>query len=284
MLARCPSCRQTFPTEQAGVQDCPHCKRPLLVPAFPSAPQPAAPPPLASFEPAPPSPAEAEGTPWERRAQLGLWPAWKQTVLWALFEPGKLFSSARLDRGNDQLWFALLTGSVFWSVSQILERVLLSGFRSQMMKAIADFQGQRGPLPPFFQKLLEGTSSESSILTTVLLSLLTPIFVYLLVYANAGVTHASAMMLGQAKRGFAATFAAATYGLAPMVLLIVPGCGGLISLIWCIVLMGVGLKLTHRITPGGATATVLAPYVFLCCGGCALAVAMAGLIDRKSVV
>jgi hypothetical protein len=281
VLARCPSCRQTFPTDKPGQQECPHCKRPLVVPEFPVAPKPIEPPPQATFEPSPLEAPEAEGTPWERRAQLGLWPAWKQTVLWALFEPSKVFSSARLDRGKDQLWFAVLTGSVFWATGQLLDRVLFSGQREQAMKMIAQLREQGTPLPPIVQKLLSGTVNDNSMLTTVLLSLLAPVIVFLLVYANAGVTHASAMVLGQAKRGFPATFAAATYGLAPMVLLVIPGCGGLIAPIWCAVLIGVGLKLTHRITPGGAAATVAAPYVFLCCGGCAIAVAVGALFGRS---
>ena len=42
-------------------------------------------------------------------------------------------------------------------------------------------------------------------------------------------------------------------------------CGSPISLVWLIVLTGIGMKQTHRISTGGAAATVLAPYLLFCC-------------------
>ena len=72
-----------------------------------------------------------------------------------------------------------------------------------------------------------------------------------------------ALLLGQSKRGFPASFAACAYGVAPMVLLAIPGCGGVLALVWTIVLTGVGLKETHQIKSGGAAATVVAPYLLI---------------------
>src|SRR5689334_8286244 len=121
MLARCPSCRNTFDTERPGRQDCPICGKPLVVPEQAA-------------------PAEAtvpeQGTPWERRRQLGLWRAWTQTLNLALLEPGKLFASARLDHTSDHLSFAVVTMSVFWAIGQILERAVLSGQRDQMRRLL----------------------------------------------------------------------------------------------------------------------------------------------------
>src|SRR5207245_8423342 len=90
VLARCPNCRNTFSTDRSGRQDCPVCGKPLVVPEQPAGT--AAPPP-----PTEAPPAEAVGTPWERRRQLGFIPAWAQTVQQALFEPGRLLGSAQLD-------------------------------------------------------------------------------------------------------------------------------------------------------------------------------------------
>src|SRR5437016_1097437 len=118
MLARCPSCRNTFSTDRAGRQDCPVCGKPLVVPEQPAGT--AAPPPPSGEPPQ----AEGAGTPWERRRELGFIPAWAQTLQQALFEPGRLFSSAQLDRGSAQLGFAVLTASVFWSIGQLLDRFL----------------------------------------------------------------------------------------------------------------------------------------------------------------
>ena len=275
MLARCPSCRNTFSTERSGRQDCPLCGKPLVVPEQTQAAIKA----LPADDPAP-----ASGTPWERRAELGLWRAWTQTLQQALFEPGKLFASARLDRGGAQLGFAVATTSVFWAIGQILERAMLSGQRDQMRKLLGALS-DNPQISPMLQKMIDAQSQANSWGWTVGLSLLTPIFSYLFLYLNAGVTHGIALLLGQSKKGFAATFAACAYASAPLVLLAVPACGSIISVIWLVVLTGIGMKETHRITTGGAAATVLVPYALFCClltaAGAALALTMRNVMGPQ---
>ena len=210
------------------------------------------------------NPAAPSGTPWERRAQLGLLRGWAQTLQQVLFEPGKLFAAARLDRGSAQLGFAVATTSVFWAIGQILERAVLSGERDQMRRLLGTLGGN-AQISPMLQKMIDVQAQTNSWGWTVGLSLLTPVFSYVFLYLNAGVTHAIALMLGQSKKGFAATFAACAYASAPLVLLAVPACGSIISVIWLVVLTGIGMKETHRISSGGAAATVLAPYALFCC-------------------
>src|SRR5438270_4899604 len=123
MLARCPSCRNTFSTERAGRQECPACGKPLVVPEQTVA---------ATLDESAPQ----AGTPWEHREELCLWRAWWLTLQQALFEPGKLFASARIDRGSDHLRFALLTTSVFWAIGQILEGAVLSAQPAQMRRLL----------------------------------------------------------------------------------------------------------------------------------------------------
>src|SRR5207245_7020480 len=100
----------------------------------------------------------------------------------------------------------------------------------------------------------------------VALALLTPVFTFLLLYVNAALTHGIAVILGQARRGFPATFAACADACAPLALLAVPACGSIVGVLWLIVLTAIGMKITHRISAGGAAASVLAPYLVLCCG------------------
>ena len=259
MLARCPNCRNTFSTERTGPQDCPVCGKPLVVPEVATAAPAAAP--TSGPEGAP---ATGEGTPWERRDELGFWTAWGETVAQALFEPGKLFRAARLDRGAAQAGFAVLTAGSFWIVGQLLDRFFLGAQRERLLNALR----ARGQLSPVLEKILQATNQNSP-RTALLVTLATPLAVFLLVYLSAAVTHAAALLLGQAKRGFAATFAACAYACAPLVLLAIPGCGGLAGAIWTAVLTGVGLKETHRIGAGGAAAAVFAPYLLLCCAICA---------------
>ncbi|HTO96958.1 MAG TPA: Yip1 family protein [Myxococcales bacterium] len=256
MLARCPSCHNTFSTEQSGRQTCPVCGKPLLVPE----PNVAPPPPAAELV------REGAGTPWERRAELGFWTGWGQTLQQALLEPGRLFAEARLDRGAAQLGFAVFTTSVFWAVGQILERMLLHGQTERMRQLIAAV-AQNPDIAPMLKRMLQVQTDASTPGAVISLAALTPVFAFVLLYLNAGVTHAVAALLRQAKRGFPATFAACAYSCAPLVLLAVPACGWIVGTIWLVILTGIGMKVTHRISTAGAAASVLVPYLLICCLG-----------------
>lgn len=254
MLARCPTCRNTFSTDRAGRQDCPVCGKPLVVPEQAPAAEVIAGSP--GSEPPP-------GTPWERRAELGLATAWLQTVQQALFEPARLFASARLDKGAAQLGFAILTASVFGGIGQLLGLLVRGQSQAFMDRVLAQQE-----MPDPIRQMLHSSQQLSSPGMVILGLALFPLLNLILAYLNAGVTHAFALLLGQSRRGFSATFAACTYSWAPLVLLAVPGCGAPVAVVWLIVLTGIGLKECHGIKPAGAASAVLAPYVLLCCLGC----------------
>ena len=253
VLARCPSCRNTFSTEHAGRQFCPVCGKALVVPEPPSGGEPQAE--LIS---------EPQGTPWERRQEIGFWTGLVQTLQQALLEPGKLFASARLDRGRAQLGFAVLISSAGWAASQLLEGLLLRGQREQVLQLLGSLS-QNPDLPPVLKRMLEGQLQPSSPAAVIGLAVLTPLFAFVLLYINAAVTHGVAAILGQARRGFAATFAACAYASAPLVLLAVPACGSIVGLIWLVALTGIGMKVIHRSSTAGAAASVLVPYLLFCC-------------------
>jgi hypothetical protein len=217
-----------------------------------------------------PSGEEPDGTPWEQEQSFA---AWRATVLLALFDPGRLFSAARLDRPREQRSFALWTCSLFWILGQLLDRFLLGPQREQMLSLLHMLQADR-PLPPALLKLLGGGNGNGAA-ETVLVALLSPAFVWLFLYANAWVTHGATLLLGQNRRGFPATFAATAYGLSPVVLFAIPGCGGLIGLVWIAVLTAIGLRRMHRISTAGALSVTLAPYLLFCCLACGLGLAAA---------
>jgi hypothetical protein len=181
----------------------------------------------------------------------------------ALLEPTRLFSAARLDRGSAQLGFAVLTTSVFSVVGQLLG-LLLTGRDQAWSQQLMQYVPADSPLTPYLRSQLE--SARHQTLLRVLLPLLaTPLVSLVFVYLNAAVTHLVALLIGQSKRGFPATFAACAYATAPLVLCAVPACGAIIGALWLIVLTGIGMKVTHRISSGGAAASVLMPYLLCCC-------------------
>jgi hypothetical protein len=222
---------------------------------------------------------EPTGSPWERRAELGVLPAWLATMQQALLEPAKLFTAARLDRGAAQLGFAVLTTSVFSAIGQLLS-LLLSGGQQAWMQQMVQLVPSDSPLGPFLRSTLE-SSRHGPTLPRVLLPLLaTPLLWLVFVYVNAAVTHAVALLIGQSKRGFPATFAACAYAVAPLALCAIPVCGAFIGALWVIVLTGVGMKITHRISSGGAAASVLMPYLLCCCVGALASLAFASTLAR----
>ena len=270
VLARCPSCRNTFSTDRSGRQDCPVCGKPLMVPE-------AAPPLVGNREEVrPPPPPVQQGTPWERRGELGFGTAWGQTVQQALFEPSRLFSSVRLDQGRAQLTF-VLTLSVFWIIGQLLQ-IAIPSRPDQLLPLFERFMSAEQMAA--VRQMIARNAALSSPGVVLLLAALSPLFVFLFLYLNAGVTHLLALLFGQSKRGFPATFAACAYGSTPMILLAIPGCGGIIALVWTVVLIGIGMKETHGISAAGATATVLAPYAVFCCICCGSAAAFAVVVGR----
>jgi len=217
VLARCPSCRNTFSTDRPGRQDCPICAKPLIVPE-PAAAVPAHDAAARAEEPA--------GTPWERRGELGFWTGWLQTLQQAL--------------------------------------LVLGGQREQMRRLVESMSRDRD-LGPMLRRMIDVQTQASSPGWVVALVVLTPLFSLVFLYLNAAVTHGVAALLGQARRGFPATFAACAYACAPLALLAVPACGSIVGVLWLIVLTAIGMKITHRISAGGAAASVLAPYLVLCC-------------------
>lgn len=284
MLARCPTCRNTFSTDRTGRQDCPSCGKPLVVPEQPppapgSAPVPSGPAPAAGALPPPasPPPLEGAGTPWERRGtgpgEIPAFKAWLDTLFLALFEPGKLFSMVRIEDRASHLKFALWTGSIFWFIGQLLEKLMMTPTRELLQKLLSHLP--QAP-PPWLMNLID-SGNQNNLRTTVLVGLLTPLVVFVFIYAQAGITHLAALLLGQNKRGFAATFAAAAYGLSPIVLFAIPGCGQLIGIVWIVVLTGIGLKHTHGMSVGGAVGAALSPYLLLCCFSCVLLMAAISL-------
>src|SRR5947207_610425 len=71
-----------------------------------------------------------------------MWAGWSQTLTQALFEPSKLFASARLDRGAAQVGFAVLTGTVFSIVGQLIERALAAATREQTRRALEQLRSR----------------------------------------------------------------------------------------------------------------------------------------------
>jgi len=96
------------------------------------------------------------------------------------------------------------------------------------------------------------------------LIILAPIFVIIGVFIGAAILHLMLMIVGGAYNGFEATVRVVCYAQTAQLAGIIPFCGGLISMVWAIILYVFGLATAHRTTQGKAVLAVLLPVV-LCC-------------------
>jgi hypothetical protein len=100
-----------------------------------------------------------------------------------------------------------------------------------------------------------------------------PIFIVIGVFIGAAILHLMLMIVGGANSGFEATVRVVCYAQTAQLAGIIPFCGGLISLVWAIILYVIGLARAHRTTQGKAVLAVLLPVV-LCCAFAAAMVFM----------
>ena len=277
MLARCPHCREVFDAPAPGQQSCPKCGGALYVPP-PVEALPAAAPisgpgaPAAQLEEKPPA---LEATP-----RGPLFPAFVETLKQVLTEPARFFE--RLPpKGSTAapLGFAI---AVLWAgmfVDALLERAMASpADNAALLKVVHELLGDNpafGTLWPLLEHYLQPSTWSSVLLSSLFV---TPLAAAIGLYVTAGLNHLLLMLPGKAPRGFDATFRATAYACAPALCLAVPKVGGLIALVWAIVLMTMGLARVHKVPSAASFAAVIAPYIVLCCGSVALGVALIKLV------
>jgi hypothetical protein len=209
---------------------------------------PAAPPPqisaTATSEPAAPR----GGLPWEHRQERGFFTAFVETLVMVLTKPSTAFSVMRIEGGlGEPLLYAIIGGGI----GVIVWFLFSLGLNSL---------GVLTPRETGFGPMLGMTVS-----FMVLVWRLVAVAVAHLVFG--GLVHLSLMLIGDAKKTFETTFRVIAFSqgsTAPLQL--VPCCGGLVALVWCLVANCIGVARAHEIDTGRATLAVLLPMI-VCCGG-----------------
>jgi hypothetical protein len=302
MLARCARCQGTFTTDRYGRLVCPHCGAELVLPAPPGTPEDAAPPPEPPRAPAPPPaaphgpphgpppghhpprgwpPATPRGpgaapppagpelpSPFADRARVGFVAGFLETWKLVATQPERFFAHVRAD----QPWSAVLFG------------VLAASIGNAFASAYAFLSGQQAVIA--FQQLAQRMPEEQARIARLYAEALTgpalvaqvilaPVVAFVLIFVAAGVVHLLLGLLRGAHRGFDATLTAVAHAAGLLLLLAVPGCGGLLAAVWALVSVVIGLGAIQRCGPGKAAAAVLAPFALVCvccCGALGLTV------------
>jgi hypothetical protein len=104
-------------------------------------------------------------------------------------------------------------------------------------------------------------------------AIVSPFLIIFGLFLWSGFLHLLLMLVRGAKNGFEATFRVVSYANGANLFLAIPFCGGMIALIWTMVISIIGLKEAHGTSGGKASFAVLFPLI-LCCGLAMLVVLM----------
>jgi hypothetical protein len=226
---------------------------------------PAAPPPQGGASSAMPEiPAPRSGLPWERRQEIGFVTAFVQTVGMILTRPAEAFTVMRIEGGfGDPLLFGVIGGSIGAIVWLLL---------SAMLHSLGWFAGLSQQNS--FENLI-GASMSGAML--VIRLILTPIVIVIGLFIWSALVHVCLMLVGGATKTFETTFRALSFAYgATSLFVIIPCCGGLIALIWGLIVDCIGVSRSHETDIGRAVMAVILP-VIVCCGGIFLLCLMLGV-------
>ena len=209
---------------------------------------PAAPPAQTGASPTSEAAAPRSGLPWEHRQERGFFNAFVETLIMVLTKPGEAFTAMKREGGlGEPLLYAIIGGGlgvIVWFIFSL---------------ALNSF-GLLNPRETGFGPMV-GMSVSFVVLVGRLVAVAVAPFIF------GGLVHLSLMLVGGANKAFETTFRVISFSqgsTAPLQL--VPCCGGLVALVWCLVANCIGVARAHEIDTGRATLAVLLP-VIVCCGG-----------------
>lgn len=214
--------------------------------------------PSSGATPPPPPPgggAEAVGPlPWEARAERGAVAALFETLKLLVLSPADAYQRAR-KQGDylSPLGYAVIVGWVMAVVGQLWGLL---------------FQTSWIALLPIEAKEDLAAMAASSLIGFVLTLVLAPVFVLIGLFVWSAIVHLFLMLVGGTRSstaGFEGTVRAISYATTAQVANVVPIAGGLLAMVWGLVLDVIGLAKLHDTTNGKAAAAVLIPLA-ICCG------------------
>jgi hypothetical protein len=184
---------------------------------------------------------------------LGFGSAFIEAIKLFVTSPAEAFAQTK--RSGDYaspLIFAVLVGWIGMAIGQLWGML----FNASMFSM---FPGEMGDQM--------GAMAATSIGAFIGTLILAPIFVAIGLFIWSGLLHLCVMLvggLGESTSGFEGTFRVVSYVTVAQFANIIPVVGGLIALVWSIILGVIGLTDLHRTTQGKATAAILIP-IALCC-------------------
>ncbi len=230
----------------------------------PDLPPPPPPPPSWPTGGPPPPAGPAAGLPWEMRPQVGFADALVDTVRLFATSPREAWSRTR-EKGDygQPLFFAICVGwvgaafNIVWSMM----------FGQVWLRFV----------PPDVRDMVTGFAART-VGWTVVQIFVAPLGVLIGLFVGAAILHVCLAIVGGLSgsgAGFEGTVRVVGYSWVAQLAHIVPIFGGLIAMVWTLVLWVLGIERLHRTTQGRAVLAVVIP-IALCCGCILIALLLGG--------
>jgi hypothetical protein len=190
--------------------------------------------------------------PWEARETRGLLPSFFDTLGLLVTRPAEAW--VRMRQSGDSTSPLLFGTAVCW-LSMALQGIL---FRLIATPILPAFLGRRFGM-------LRGFGGAGLVVRLIV----APFIIVIALFLGAALLHFCCMHVGalqNSRSGFEGTLRAVCYSEVSSLASIIPVVGGLIAIVWWIVLAVQGVVRLHQTTSGKAVAAVLIPVV-VCCGG-----------------
>lgn len=181
--------------------------------------------------------------PWERRSELGIFAALRDTVRLILSEPTATFR-------------AMTTGGGFQSP---LRYYVVLATVGSWMALICEFITRKF-VPEAMTGLAGKISSANTPATLIAAAIMAPIFAAVAAFIASGIIHAVVLALGGEDKKFAATFRAYCYSVGTAyVFMLIPTCGAFIFLVSAAILLVIALREIHGISTAKAVVAMVLP-------------------------
>jgi hypothetical protein len=241
-------------------------------------PPPPPPPPPSGWGPiyAPPPPAwNEQASPFAERATRGFFPAFFETFKLVGTQPADFFRRVRIDQIGAALLFGVIGSTVGNWVSILFGTLTRAATLSQLQARISDLPPEAARFLEHFASAIQGMTSPAA---TAIQMVAAPLISLISIYLVAGVIHLLLMLFKGAGRGFDATLTVVAYASGLYLVMAIPQCGGLIALVWYLVVLIIGLGEAQRCGTGKAALATFAPLILLCLCCCGV-----GLIGGAGV-
>ena len=207
---------------------------------------------------------------WEDKASLGFFGALFENWKESLFNPANFFRRMPVTGGfGNPLIYGIIMGMI-----GVIFSMMYQQFWGTMFDP-ARFYPTMGR--GFDLEMYEFSRQIESIWMLIGL-IISPILIAVALFIASGIFHLILMIFGWNKESFEATFRVVAYSEGAYFFEIIPFIGGLISLVWAMVLYTIGIKEVHKLSPGQAILVVLLPLILFCLCCCVSATWIIGMI------